>query len=108
MPYHILVNITGAVLIVGYSCNQHTHSYYQLQHACPTLSVETLNVLLPFSSSYMYEVGFSVIIKNKLQMSNSLRLKITKIDVDIDDVIIHILTGNKRTLHIRFIIKIRL
>jgi hypothetical protein len=52
-----------------------------------------LKVLLPFSSSYICEVGFSAMVgmetifRNKLQLSNSLRLKITRIDVDVNAVI---------------------
>jgi hypothetical protein len=64
-----------------------------VQQPCPTLSTEVMMVLLPFSSSYICEVGFSAMLgiktkfQNKLQLSNSLRLKITRIDVDINAVI---------------------
>lgn len=63
------------------------------QQKCPTLSTEALKVLLPFSSSYLCEVGFSAMVgiknkhRNKLQLSHSLRLKVTKIDVDVGAVI---------------------
>jgi hypothetical protein len=63
------------------------------QQTCPILSTEALKVLLPFSSSYICEVGFSAMVgmktklRNKLQLSNSLRLKITRIDVDVNAVI---------------------
>ncbi|KRY37233.1 Uncharacterized protein T01_9180, partial [Trichinella spiralis] len=49
----------------------------------PTLSTAALKVLLPFTTSYMCEIGFSAMIgiqskfRNKLQLSNILRLKLT-------------------------------
>jgi hypothetical protein len=62
---------------------------------------EALKVLLPFSSSYICEVGFSAMVgmktkfQNKLQLSNSLRLKITRIDVDVNVVI----DSNRKQAH---------
>ncbi|XP_003376928.1 conserved hypothetical protein [Trichinella spiralis] len=49
----------------------------------PTLSTAALKVMLPFTTSYMCEIGFSAMIgiqskfRNKLQLSNILRLKLT-------------------------------
>jgi hypothetical protein len=54
---------------------------------------EALNVWLPFSSSYICEAGFSAMVgmktkfRNKLQLLNSLSLKITRTDVDVSAVI---------------------
>jgi hypothetical protein len=62
---------------------------------------EALKVLPPFSSSYICEVGFSAMagmkikFRNKLQLANSLRLKITRIDVDVNAVII----SNRKHAH---------
>ncbi|XP_013793863.1 protein FAM200A-like [Limulus polyphemus] len=67
----------------------------------PILSTEALKVLLPFSSSYHCEVGFSAMVgiknkfRNKLQLSNSLRLKLTHIDVDVNAI----LDSNKKQAH---------
>jgi hypothetical protein len=58
-----------------------------VQQTCPTLSTEA------FSSSYICEVGFSVMARtktkfgNKLQLSNSLRLRTIRIGVDVNAVI---------------------
>jgi hypothetical protein len=55
--------------------------------------LENGKLLLPFPSSYICEVGFlEMVVKkiklwSKLQLSNSLRLKLTRIDVDVNDVI---------------------
>ncbi|KRY26254.1 Zinc finger BED domain-containing protein 5 [Trichinella spiralis] len=53
----------------------------------------SLKVLLPFTTSYMCEIGFSAMIgiktkfRNKLQLSNILRLKLTHVSVDVEEVI---------------------
>ncbi|XP_013788127.1 zinc finger BED domain-containing protein 5-like [Limulus polyphemus] len=65
------------------------------------LSTEALKVLLSFSSSYHFEVGFLAMVgiknkfRNKLQLSNSLRLKLTYIDVDVNAI----LDSNKKQAH---------
>jgi hypothetical protein len=70
-----------------------TQVWLSVQQTCPTLSTEALKVLLPFSSSYICEVGFSAMVKmktkfrNRLQLSNALCLKITRIDVYVNAVI---------------------
>lgn len=67
--------------------------WLSVQQTFPTLCTEALKVLLPFSSSYICEMGFTAMVgiknkfHNKLQLSNSLRLKTTNIDVDINAVI---------------------
>jgi hypothetical protein len=70
-----------------------TQFWLSVQQTCPTLSTEALKVLLPFSSSYICEVGFSAMVgmktkfRNKLQLWNPLRLKVTRIDMDVNAVI---------------------
>jgi hypothetical protein len=39
-----------------------TEFWLSVQQTCPTLSTEALKVLLPFSSSYICEVGFSAMV----------------------------------------------
>jgi hypothetical protein len=42
-----------------------TQFWLSVQQTCPTLSSETLKVLLPFSSSYICELGFSAMVGMK-------------------------------------------
>ncbi|KRY26668.1 SCAN domain-containing protein 3 [Trichinella spiralis] len=62
-------------------------------HTYPTLSTAALKVLLPFTTSYLCEMGFSAMngiktkFRNKLQLSNILRLKIKHVSVDVKEVI---------------------
>jgi hypothetical protein len=76
-----------------YIMNIRTQFWLSVQQTCPTLSTEPLKVLLPFSYSYICEVRFSAMLRiktkfrNGLQLSNSLRLKITRIVVDVNSVI---------------------
>jgi hypothetical protein len=64
-------------------------------------TTEALKVLLPLSFSYICEVGFSAMVgmktkfRNKLQLSNSLRLKIARNDVDVNAVI----NSNRKQAH---------
>jgi hypothetical protein len=66
------------------------------------VSAETIKILLPFSSSYICEVGFSVMVgiknkhRNKLNLLNSLQLKINKIDVNVNAITKH----NRKQAHI--------
>ncbi|CAK1551071.1 unnamed protein product [Leptosia nina] len=58
----------------------------------PCLFDEAMKVLLPFTTSYLCEAGFSNMVsiktkyQNKLDLSNSLRLKVTKVEVDVKTV----------------------
>jgi hypothetical protein len=67
--------------------------------------------LFPFSPSYIGEVGFSAMVgmktkfRNKLRLSNPLRLKVTRTDVDVKPS--STVTGNKRTNHTRLIMRNR-
>jgi hypothetical protein len=78
-----------------------TQFWLSIQQTCTNLSTEALKVLLPFSSSYICEVGFLAMVRmktkfrNKLQLSNYLRLKITHIYVDVNAVII----SNRKQAH---------
>jgi hypothetical protein len=78
-----------------------TQFWLSVQQTCPTLSTEAMKVLLPFSSSYICEVGFSAMVgmktkfRNKLQSWNSLRLKITRIVTDANAVI----NSNRKQAH---------
>lgn len=80
-------------LKLKFSRNNLIEFWLSAQQKYQTLSTEALKVLLPFSSSYLCEVGFSAMVgiknkhRNKLQLSHSLRLKINKIDVDVGAVI---------------------
>jgi len=82
-------------LKLQFSRNNVIQFWLSSQQIFPILSTEAIKILLPFSSSYMCEVGFSAMVgiknkhRNKLKLSNSLRLKITKIDVDVIAVINH-------------------
>jgi len=57
------------------------------------LSTEAMKILLPFSSSYACEQGFSAMIslknkyRNRLQLSHSLRLKVSHFPVDVSAVV---------------------
>ena len=67
----------------------------------PILSIEALKILLPFSNSYQCKVGFPAMVgiktkfQNKLQLANSLRLKLTHIDVDMNAILVN----NKKQAH---------
>lgn len=86
---------------LNFNCRKLTHFWLSVQETFPTLSAEALKVLLPFSTSYTCELGFSAMVgiknrfRNKLQLPNSLRLKITNIDVDINAVI----NSNRKQAH---------
>lgn len=88
-------------LKLQFSRNNVIQFWLSSQQIFPILSTEAIKILLPFSSSYMCEVGFSAMVgiknkhRNKLKLSNSLRLKITKIDVDVIAVINH----NRKQAH---------
>lgn len=67
----------------------------------PCLFDEAMKVLLPFTTSYLCETEFSDMVniktkyRNKLDISNSLRLKITKVEVDAKTV----MKENRKQIH---------
>jgi hypothetical protein len=52
-----------------------TQFWLSVQQTCPTLSIEALKVLLPFSSSYICEVGFSAMVGMKTKFRNKLHIQ---------------------------------
>ncbi len=83
----------NSILKINYKKNSLILFWFSLQETFPLISSEALRVLLPFSASYHYEVGFSAMAaikdkyRNKLQVENSLRLKLTKTKIDLNSVI---------------------
>jgi hypothetical protein len=79
-------------LKINFNRKRVTQFWLFVQHTYPALSIEAFRVLLPFTSSYICEAGFSAMVgmkaklRNKLQLSNSLRLKMKHIDVDVSAV----------------------
>ena len=77
----------------NYETKNLTQFWLIMQSSYSTLSAEAIKVLLPFTTSYLCEVGFSAMTtiknkyRNKLQVENSLCLKVTNIIVDVDAVI---------------------
>lgn len=71
-----------------------TQFWLSLRATHPHIYAEAVKVLLPFTTSYLCEVGFSAMTsiktkyRNKLDLSNSLRLKISRIKVDVEAVIL--------------------
>jgi hypothetical protein len=96
-----LIDLSEDTLELNFNRRKLAQFWLSVQQTCPTLSTEALKVLLPFSSSYICEVGFSAVVgmktkfRNKLQLSNSLRLKITRTDVDVNGVI----NSNRKQAH---------
>jgi hypothetical protein len=88
-------------LKLNFNRSKLTQFWLPVQQTCPTPSTEALKALLPFSSLYICEVRFSAMVgmktkfRNKLQLSNSLRLKITRIDVDVSAV----MNSNRKYAH---------
>ena len=70
-----------------------TEFWQSVRHRYPTIAGEALKVLIPFTSSYLCELGFSAMIaletkyRNRLELSQSLRLKLTGIDIDVSTVV---------------------
>ncbi|KRX97787.1 Zinc finger BED domain-containing protein 5 [Trichinella pseudospiralis] len=70
-----------------------TQFWLNVLQAYPNSSAAALKVLHPFKSSYLCEIGFPVMVamktqfRNRLQLFESLRLKVTAIEVDIYAVI---------------------
>ncbi|KAL4108255.1 hypothetical protein QTP88_018486 [Uroleucon formosanum] len=69
-------------LKLQFSRNNVIQFWLSSQQIFPILSTEAIKILLPFSSSYMCEVGFSAMVgiknkhRNKLKLSNSLQVQI--------------------------------
>nr|XP_022921070.1 zinc finger BED domain-containing protein 5-like [Onthophagus taurus] len=67
---------------------QLTKFWLSLADTHPCLFDEAMKGLVPFTTSYLCEVGFSAMVhiktkcRNKLDVTNSLRLKVTKIEID--------------------------
>ncbi|KRX45119.1 Zinc finger BED domain-containing protein 5 [Trichinella murrelli] len=80
------------VLKMNFNPNKLTLFWMNVLQTYPDSSAAALKVLFPFTSSYFCEIGFSVMVtiktqfQNRLQLSDSLRLKMTAIEVDIDAV----------------------
>lgn len=76
--------------------------WLSLAETYPNIFDEAIKVLLPFTTSYLCEVGFSAMAniktkyRNKLGVSNSLRLKVTKIEVDTKAV----MEINRKQMHL--------
>jgi hypothetical protein len=91
----------NTLLKLNFNRSKLTQFWLSVQQTFPILSTEALKILLPFTSSYLCEVGFSAMVgiktkyRNKLQLSNSLRLKITRIDLDF----IAIINSNRKQAH---------
>ncbi|KRZ75794.1 Zinc finger BED domain-containing protein 5 [Trichinella papuae] len=70
-----------------------TQFWLNVLQAYPNSSAAALKVLFPFKSSYLCEIVFSMMVatktqfRNRLQLFDSLRLKVTAIEVDTDAVI---------------------
>lgn len=67
--------------------------WISVRQTYPHLFEEAVKFLLPFTTSYLCETGFSEMVaiktkyRNKLRLSPSLRLKLTKMDIDMNQVI---------------------
>ena len=67
----------------------------------PLISTEALKVLMPFLSSYKCETGFSAMVgikskfRNKLQLPNSLCLKLSLIKINVKSI----MESNKKQAH---------
>ena len=76
-------------LKMNFSTKKLAQFWLSLQPLYPLISAEALKALMPFSSSYKCESGFSTMVgikskfRNKLQLSNSLRLKLSNIDINV-------------------------
>ena len=66
--------------------------WVSLQTPYPLISTEALEVLMPFLSSYKCKTGFSTMVgikskfRNKLQLSNSLCLKLSHIEINVKSI----------------------
>ena len=78
---------------MNFSTRKLVQFWVSLQTSYPLISKKSLKVLFAFSSSYKCEAGFSGMVGikskfgNKLQLSNSLRLKLSQIEINIKSTI---------------------
>ena len=80
-------------LEMTFSTRKLVQLWVSLQTSCPLISTESLEALIAFSLSYKCEAGFSGMVRikskfrNKLQLSNSLRLKLSQIEINTKSII---------------------
>ena len=78
---------------MNFSTRKLLQFWVSLQTSYPLISTESLKVPVAFSLSYKCIAGFSAIVgikskfRNKLQLSNSLRLKLSQIEINIKFII---------------------
>ena len=81
-----------SALKMNFNTKKLAQFWLSLQPLYPLISAEALKALMPFSSSYKCESGFSTMVgikskfRNKLQLSNSLRLKLSNIDINVKSI----------------------
>ncbi|KRX25667.1 Zinc finger BED domain-containing protein 5, partial [Trichinella nelsoni] len=99
---------------MSFDCKRLKQFWLSVQNTYPTLSTAALKVLLSFTTSYICEIGFSAMIgiKTKLrniqhystnrnniiqniQLFNNLRLKLTHISLDLEEII----SQNRKQTH---------
>ena len=85
-----LINLSeDSSLEMNFSTRKLVQFWMSLQTSYPLISTESLKVLIAFSSSYKCKAGFSAMVGikskfgNKLQLSNSLPLKLSQIEINI-------------------------
>ncbi|XP_077970335.1 zinc finger BED domain-containing protein 5-like [Styela clava] len=87
---------------MNFSSRKLVQFWVSLQTLYPLISTEALKALMPFSSSYKCESGFSAMIgikskfRNKLQLSNSLRLKLSEIEMNVKSI----MENSKKQAHL--------
>ena len=80
-------------LEMNFSTRKLVQFWVSLQTSYPLISTKSLKVLIAFSLSCKCEAGFSAIIgikskfQNRLQLSNSLRLRLSQIEININSII---------------------
>ena len=89
-----IINLSeDSSLEMNFSRRKLVQFWVSLQTSYLLISTESLKVLAAFSSSYRCEAGFSVMVgikskfQNKLQLSNSLRLKLSQIEINVKSII---------------------
>ena len=80
-------------LKMNFSRTKLVQFWVSLLNLYPLISTEALKALIPFSSSYKCETGFSAMVgiktkfRNKLRLSNSLRLKLSQIEINVKSIV---------------------